>query len=73
MIAYAVDGKCCFQHSTIGEEPQVLQGFVNEHRAVATPEVMEVYGLQREEGEQRLQNLDGVSSIEAGGEDLWTL
>ncbi|MBX0296936.1 DsbA family oxidoreductase [Haloarcula nitratireducens] len=53
------------------EEPQELQGFVEEHGAVATPEVMEVYGIRREEAEQRLRNLDGVSSFEIGGEGFW--
>ncbi|RKD95607.1 DsbA family protein [Halopiger aswanensis] len=53
------------------QEPQDLQGFVEEHGPVATPEVMEVYGIRREEAVQRLQDVDGVSSFEAGGEDFW--
>lgn len=53
------------------QEPQELQGFVDEHGPVSTPEVMEVYGIQREEAVQRLENLDGVSSFKAGDEDFW--
>lgn len=53
------------------QDPQELQGFVDEHGPVATPEVMEVYGIRREEAVQRLQDLDGVSSLKVGGEDFW--
>jgi len=55
------------------QEPQGLQGLVEEHGPVATPEVMEVYGVQREEALQRLEDLNGVSSVEAGGEQFWNL
>ncbi|MFU1780246.1 DsbA family oxidoreductase [Haloarcula japonica] len=54
------------------EEPQELQGFVEEHGPVATPEVMEVYGRQRQEAERELENLKGVSSFEVGGEKFWS-
>jgi len=53
------------------QEPQELHGFVDEHGPVATPEVMEVYGIQREEAIQRLQDLDGVSSFQVNGESYW--
>jgi predicted DsbA family dithiol-disulfide isomerase len=53
------------------QEPQELHGFVDEHGPVATPEVMEVYGIQRQEAIQRLQDLGGVSSFENSGEKFW--
>jgi len=53
------------------QEPQELQGFVDEHGPVAAPEIMEVYGIQREEAIQRLKDLDGESAFEIGGEDFW--
>jgi predicted DsbA family dithiol-disulfide isomerase len=52
-------------------EPQELQGFVDEHGPVAAPEIMEVYGIQREEAIQRLEDLNESSSFEIGGEDFW--
>jgi len=55
------------------QEPQELLGFVEEHGPVATPEVMEVYGIRREEAVQRLQDLAGVSSIDVGGERFWLI
>ncbi|GCF14384.1 hypothetical protein Harman_23190 [Haloarcula mannanilytica] len=68
------DFKTQFTFQGIDEqEPQELQGFVEEHGPVATPEVMEVYGVQREEAVQRLQDLDSVSSFEVSGEKFWTL
>lgn len=53
------------------QEPQGLRGFVNEHGPVAAPEVMEVYGIRREEAVQRLEHLDRISSFEVGDEDFW--
>jgi hypothetical protein len=53
------------------QEPQELQGFVDEYGPVATPEVMEVYGIQREEAVRRLEDLDDVSSFEVSGENFW--
>ncbi|WP_135662469.1 DsbA family protein [Halorhabdus rudnickae] len=68
------DFKTQFTFQGIEEkEAQELQGFVAEYGPVAVPEVMEVYGVQREEATQRLQNLDGVSSFKIGGEQFWTL
>ncbi|AXR76180.1 disulfide bond formation protein DsbA (plasmid) [Natrarchaeobaculum sulfurireducens] len=55
------------------QDPQELQGFVEEHGPVATPEVMEVYGIKREEARNRLQDMDGVSSFEVGGEKFWSI
>jgi hypothetical protein len=34
---------------------------------------MEVYGVQREESVQLLQDLNSVSSFEVGGEQFWML
>ncbi|ELZ45503.1 thiol oxidoreductase, DsbA family, FrnE subfamily protein [Halorubrum californiense DSM 19288] len=66
------DFKTQFTFQGIDEqEPQDLQGFIEEYGPVATPEVMEVYGIQREEAIQRLQDL-GSSSFEVGGEQFWT-
>ncbi|WP_238593417.1 DsbA family oxidoreductase [Natronobacterium lacisalsi] len=68
------DFKTQFTFQGIDEQsPQDLQGFVEEHGPVATPEVMEVYGIQRQEAVQRLQDLDSVSSFKAGGERFWYL
>jgi len=53
------------------QEPQELQGFVDEHGPVTAPEVMEVYELRHEEAIQRLKDLDGESAFEIGGEDFW--
>ncbi|MFD1641799.1 DsbA family protein [Halohasta litorea] len=55
------------------QEPQDLEGFVSEHGPVATPEVMEIYGVHREKAVESLQNLAGVSSFEIGGERFWDL
>lgn len=55
------------------QEPQELQRFIEEYGPVATPEVMEVYGAQREESVQLLQDLNSVSSFEVGGEQFWTV
>ncbi|WP_210424214.1 DsbA family protein [Halorussus ruber] len=55
------------------QDPQELQGFVKEHGPVATPEVMEVYGIQRQEAVQRLEALDSISSFNTRGERFWTL
>ena len=55
------------------QEPQELQRFIEEYGPVATPEVMEVYGVQREESVQLLQDLNSVSSFEVGGEQFWML
>lgn len=52
-------------------QPQELQSFVDDHGPVAAPEVMEVYEIRRKEAIQRLEDLDGVSSFEVGGEDFW--
>jgi hypothetical protein len=66
------DFKTQFMFQAIEEhEPQELQGFVHEHGPVATPEVIEVYGIPRQEAVQRLENRDGVSSFEVGGEHFW--
>lgn len=54
------------------QDPQELQGFVEEHGPVATVEVMEVYRIHRKEAVQRLQNLDGISFFEVSGERFWT-
>ena len=67
-----LDFKTQFTFQGIEEqEPQALQGFVAEHGPVAVPEVMEVSEIRREEAIQRLEDLDGISSIEMGGEDFW--
>jgi len=55
------------------QEPQELQRFIEEYGPVATPEVMEVYGVQREESVQLLQDLNSVLSFEVGGEQFWTV
>jgi hypothetical protein len=66
------DFKTQFTFQGIDEqEPQELQGFVDEHGPVATPEVMEVYDIRRDEAVQRLQDLDDVSSFENSGENFW--
>jgi len=66
------DFKTQFTFQGIGEqEPQELQGFVDEHGPVAAPEVIEVYGIRHEEAVQRLEDLDGISSFEVGGQDFW--
>jgi len=52
------------------QEPQELHDFVDEHGPIAAPEVMEVYGIQREEAIQRLEDLDGVSSFKVSGEQF---
>lgn len=66
------DFKTQFTFQGIEEQkPQELQGFVDEHGPVASPEVMEVYGIQRREAIQRLEDLDGVSSFEVSGERFW--
>lgn len=69
------DFKTQFTFQGIDEqEPQELSGFVEEHGPVATVEVMEVYEIQeRSEAVQRLEDLDGVSSFEGGGEQFWTV
>lgn len=68
------DFKTQFTFQGIDEqEPQELQGFVDEHGPVATPEVMEVYDVQHEEAVQRLEDLDCVSSFEVGGKQFWTI
>lgn len=53
------------------QEPQELQGFVDEHGPVTTPEVMEVYEMQREEAVRRLEGLEDVSSFKEGDENFW--
>ncbi|ELY65660.1 thiol management oxidoreductase component [Natronobacterium gregoryi SP2] len=66
------DFKTQFTFQGIDEQkPQDLQSFIEEHGPVATPEVMEVYEIQREEAVQHLKNLDCVSSFEAGSEEFW--
>lgn len=66
------DLKTQFTFQGIDEQkPQELQGFVDEHGPVATPEVMEVYDIRRDEAVQRLQDLDDVSSFENSGENFW--
>jgi len=66
------DFKTQFTFQGIDEQkPQELQGFVDEHGPVATPEVMEVYDIRRDEAVQRLQDLDDVSSFENSGENFW--
>lgn len=55
------------------QEPQEIQDFVWEYGPVATSEVMEVYGIQRQEAVQRLEKLNGASSFEVDGERFWTL
>ncbi len=66
------DFKTQFTFQGIDEqEPQELQGFVDEHGPVATPEVMGVYDIRRDEAVQRLQDLDDVSSFENSGENFW--
>ncbi|MCH7659529.1 MAG: DsbA family protein [Euryarchaeota archaeon] len=55
------------------QEPQEVQDFVQEHGPVATPEVIEVYEVTRQEAVQRLEDLDGISSFEVGGERFWSL
>ena len=66
------DFKTQFTFQGIAEQDaQELQGFVEEYGPVATPEVMEVYGIQPEDAVQRLQHLDTVSSFEVGGEKFW--
>ena len=68
------DFKTQFTFQGIDEqEPQELQRFIEEYGPVATPEVMEVYGVQREESVQLLQDLNSVSSFEVGGEQFWML
>ncbi|MGQ3330641.1 DsbA family protein [Halorubrum sp. FL23] len=68
------DFKTQFTFQGIDEqEPQELQRFIEEYGPVATPEVMEVYGVQREESIQLLQDLNSVSSFEVGGEQFWML
>ena len=68
------DFKTQFTFQGIDEqEPQELQRFIEEYGPVATPEVMKVYGVQREESVQLLQDLNGVSSFEIGGEQFWML
>ena len=66
------DFKTQFTFQGIDEqEPQELQDFVDEHGPVATPEVMEVYDIRRDEAVQRLQDMDDVSSFETSGENFW--
>ncbi|PAU80008.1 disulfide bond formation protein DsbA [Halorubrum salipaludis] len=68
------DFKTQFTFQGVDEhEPQELQRFIEEYGPVATPEVMEVYGAQREESVQLLQDLNSVSSFEVGGEQFWTV
>lgn len=69
------DFKTQFTFQGIDEQdPQELSGFVEEHGPVATVEVIEVYEIQeRGEAVQRLEELDGVSSFEVGGERFWTV
>ncbi|OSP08294.1 disulfide bond formation protein DsbA [Halorubrum ezzemoulense DSM 17463] len=55
------------------QEAQELQGFVEEYGPVAIPEVMEVYGVQREDAVQRLQDLNSVSSFKVNGEEFWNV
>ncbi len=55
------------------QEAQELHGFVEEYGPVATPEVIEVYGVQREDAVQRLQDLNRVSSFEVNGEEFWSV
>lgn len=51
-----------------------LADFVADHGLVATAEVMEVYEIDdHSEAVQRLNELDGVSSFEIGGERFWEL
>ncbi len=55
------------------QEPQDLEDFVSEHGPVATPEVMDIYGVHREKAVESLQNLAGAPSFEIGGELFWDL
>lgn len=51
-----------------------LADFVGGHGPVATAEVIEVYEINdRGEAVQRLNELDGVSSFDMGGEQFWQL
>lgn len=65
------------QFLRIGLEEQDLRDladFVGDHGPVATAEVMEVYEIgDQSEAVQCLNELDGVSSFEIGGERFWEL
>lgn len=66
------DVKMMFEQAGFEEyAPRPLPDFVAEYSPVATKEVMQVYGLEREEAIQNLREEETVSSITIGDTNFW--